>query len=80
MWFVYILKSKNYKKSYVGFTNNIERRLREHNEGKNYYTKRFKPWILLKIEEYKQQTEARKREKYYKSKIKKKKLKKNLKT
>ncbi len=43
MYKVYILKSSDYPKTYVGITDNIDRRLKEHNSGKNFYTKRYKP-------------------------------------
>jgi len=65
--YVYVLKSKVAKKSYVGMTSNIERRLEEHNSGKNFYTKRYLPWEILHMEEFVNLEEARKREKYLKS-------------
>lgn len=66
-YFVYILLSENFKKTYTGFTDNIERRLLEHNSGKNYFTKRFKPWKLIHLEEFDSKVEATEREKYLKS-------------
>ncbi len=65
--FVYILKSESSPKSYVGITSNLERRLREHNSGKNFYTKRYLPWIMIYIEKYDSLLSARSREKYLKS-------------
>jgi len=53
--------------SYVGSTNNIERRLAEHNSGKSSYTKKFIPWELIYKEECQDRKAALKREKYYKS-------------
>ena len=67
MFVVYTLKSKIAKKSYVGLTNNIERRLKEHNSGKHFYTKRHKPWEIIHTEEFDNFEEARKREKFLKS-------------
>ncbi len=67
MYFVYILKSKVAKKSYVGMTDNIERRLREHNSGKSFFTKNYFPWEIIHKEMYGTREEARKREKYLKS-------------
>ena len=64
---VYVLKSLNQNKSYVGFTDNLERRIKEHNQGKSYYTKRYKPWELIYKEEYDNYEDAVKREKYLKS-------------
>jgi putative endonuclease len=67
MYTVYVLKSTVIKKSYVGITNDLERRLREHNEGKSYFTKRYLPWIVVYKEQVQDREEARKREKYLKS-------------
>ena len=48
MYVVYVLKMSN-AQLYVGYTNNLTRRLQEHNNGYVLYTKRYKPW---KIETY----------------------------
>ncbi len=66
-YFAYLLKSENYAKSYVGITNDLKRRLLEHNSGKNLYTRRHLPWKMIYHEEYDNLGEARKREKYLKS-------------
>ena len=65
--YVYVLKSKFAKKSYVGMTIDVERRLGEHNSGKNFYTKRYLPWEIIHMEKFDNREEARKREKYLKS-------------
>jgi putative endonuclease len=67
MYFVYILYSKNYNKRYVGLTNNLENRLKEHNAGYTKSTKPFIPWEVLYFEEFESRPEARAREKYFKS-------------
>ncbi len=67
MVYVYVLKSKTARKSYVGATDNISRRLKEHNSGKHFYTKRYMPWELIYKEEFNNFQEARTREKYFKS-------------
>lgn len=66
-YFVYVLKSKVQKRSYVGFTNNLERRIEEHNTGRHLYTKRYLPWKIIYKEECEDFRSARKREKYLKS-------------
>ena len=68
-YFIYVLKSLSAKKSYVGITNNLQRRLMEHNSGKHVYTKRHKPWVMIYSEEYDSLKESREREKYLKSAI-----------
>ncbi len=67
MAFVYILKSSKYPKTYVGSTTDIERRLAEHNSGKNLFTSRYMPWRVIYKEVFVNLTDARKREKYFKS-------------
>ena len=47
MYFIYFLRSQsNLDKTYIGYTNNIARRLEEHNAGQSVYTSRFVPWAL----------------------------------
>jgi len=47
MHYVYILKSKvNKNKIYTGITNNLQRRLKEHNSNKISFTSQFTPWII----------------------------------
>jgi len=67
MFITYVLKSNSAKKSYVGVTDNIERRLREHNSGKNFYTKRYAPWEVIHAESFDSFEKARSREKFLKT-------------
>ena len=48
-------------------TDNIERRLSEHNSGKVTSTKGYIPWELVHLETFDSRVEARKREKFLKS-------------
>ncbi len=48
-------------------TDNLERRLKEHNSGKSKSTKGFIPWELIYQVELENREIARKREKYLKS-------------
>jgi putative endonuclease len=68
MHFVYVLSSRDFKKSYVGLTDDIDRRLRQHNDGKSPYTAKYKPWELVHTESFVDRAEAAKREKFLKSK------------
>ena len=67
MVFVYVLKSEIDDRLYVGLTQNVEKRLKEHNRGKTRSTKGYRPWQLIYVEEYPDRPTARKREKYLKS-------------
>ncbi len=66
-YYVYVLKSVNYSKSYVGISKNPEKRLNLHNKGNYFYTKRYRPWEIIYVEKYQSMRLARKREKYFKS-------------
>lgn len=64
MYYVYLIKSKiRDNEIYIGSTNDLRRRLKEHNEGMEVSTKRYKPWGLLYYEAYFKETYARMREK-----------------
>ena len=76
MYTVYAIKSEVDGRIYVGFTSNLERRIKEHNSGKTKSTKGFRPWNLIYFEKVEGRKEARLREKYYKSGIGKEFLKK----
>ena len=68
MYIVYILYSRSSGKTYVGYTNDITRRLVEHNVTElKGYTLRYRPWEILHTEEYATKKEAMTREKYYKT-------------
>ena len=62
MYQVYILKSKKDKCFYVGYTNDVQRRLQEHNKGLVKYTQRHKPWDLVYYESFATIEDARLRE------------------
>jgi putative endonuclease len=67
MYFVYAIKSRSRNYLYVGLTNNLVRRLGEHNKGQNKTTKTYAPFELVLVEEFGTRPEARKREKFLKS-------------
>jgi putative endonuclease len=66
-YYVYVLQSSVDKNFYVGYTNNIVRRLAEHNSGKVYSTKRRKPLRLVYWEGCLNRQDATSREKYLKT-------------
>ena len=62
MFFVYFIKSLKFDFVYVGFTDNIEKRLLEHNNKKTKSTKAYAPLKLIYFEAYLSKTVALKRE------------------
>ena len=61
-WFVYILECSD-KSLYTGITNNLEKRIRTHNEGKGAkYTRARRPVVLKYYETASDKSSASKRE------------------
>lgn len=72
MYYVYAIKSTIRNYIYVGITNNLERRLDEHNRGLSRTTKPYRPFVLiLCTETVAGRIEAREREIYLKSGVEK---------
>jgi len=67
MYYVYILLSKKDGKTYVGYTSDIDRRLKEHNNGTVEATKHRRPLELFHLEEFEDKQKAKEQEKWYKS-------------
>lgn len=61
-YWVYILQSEKDESYYIGYTSDIEERLKRHNHGKSLYTKTKLPWKLIYQEEFLSRSEAMKRE------------------
>jgi putative endonuclease len=60
MYYVYAIKSLVRNYIYVGLTNDIQRRVDQHNKGENRSTKAYKPFELIYKEEFETRIEARK--------------------
>ena len=63
MYYFYILQSKKNGEIYTGSTNDLRKRVSEHNNEKSKSTKRYAPWELIYYEAYKAEDDARIREK-----------------
>ncbi len=61
MFYVYAIRSLVRNYIYVGLTNNVERRLKEHNQGENRSTKAYRPFVLILREVFTNRVEARKK-------------------
>jgi len=68
-YFVYILQSEIDGRLYKGHTNDIDKRIEEHNSGKTKSTKGYKPWELVYFETFGTREEAILHEKYFKTGI-----------
>lgn len=62
MFYVYLLRSMKNGSLYIGHTNNLSRRLLEHNSGANQSTKNRGPFDLVYYEAYKALEDAKHRE------------------
>ena len=66
-YYVYMLKSKSIKPvTYVGYTNDLKKRISLHNEGKGAKFTRGRKWVLIYKEKFKSKKEAISREYYIK--------------
>ena len=67
-YFVYVLGSYKKKKinTYVGYTNNLEKRLNLHNKGKGAKFTRGRTWKIIYSEKFLTKKEAISREYYIK--------------
>jgi putative endonuclease len=66
MYYVYILRSSKTGKHYIGYTDNLLRRLKEHNSGRTKSLYKHVPLEIVRVEEYDSSEEARKRERQIK--------------
>ncbi len=76
MFFAYILLSLKDYRTYVGYTNDLDKRLVRHNSGQVTATQNRRPLKVLFYEELPTMQEAKKRELYSKSGAGRRKLKK----
>ncbi len=66
-YYVYILLSLKDNHFYIGFTDNLERRLKEHEQGKNISTSKRLPIKLIFFEGHLFKEDALRRESYFKT-------------
>lgn len=66
-YWVYVLKSKNFPRHYIGISRNPESRLTQHNSGAVKSTKFYKPWVAIYTEKCKNRAAARAREVHLKT-------------
>ena len=67
LYFTYILKSEKTGNHYYGHSSNLEKRLKDHNDGKVRSTKAHRPWSVIYYEKFETKSEAMQREYFFKS-------------
>ena len=67
MFYTYILQSNKNKELYIGYTADLKKRMKEHNQGLNFSTKRYLPWEVIYYEACKEKSDAKRREMYLKT-------------
>lgn len=66
MFYVYVLQSIESSDLYIGYTEDLKKRFKQHNEGLSFSTKSKRPWKLIYYEACINQEDAKRREKYFK--------------
>ena len=67
MYCTYILRNSRSGRHYIGSTNDIDRRIKEHNRGQTKSTNQLGEWTIIYKEQYNTALEAKHREKQIKS-------------
>jgi predicted GIY-YIG superfamily endonuclease len=68
MFYVYLIESTAFPgQRYVGFTTDLKRRFRNHNDGESPHTSKFKPWRLVTYVAFSDRIKAEAFERYLKS-------------
>jgi len=67
MFYVYVLHSNFDSGLYIGFSTDLRRRMKEHQDGKAFATSFREPWRLIYYEAYLDEEDALGRERYLKS-------------
>ena len=67
MYYVYILQSLKDENWYTGYSDDLKRRLEEHNKGLNYSTRKRRPFKLIYYEACLNEDDAKMRETYLKT-------------
>ena len=78
MFYTYLLQSKKNGTWYTGSTNDLRKRLKQHNDGKSTFTKRDRPYKLIYYEACMNEDDARSRELQLKAGLSKRYLKNRL--
>jgi len=67
MYYVYIIFSKKLNKRYIGYCEDLIKRIHSHNKGENYFTSRGLPWKLIYYEAFNSKKDAVREELFLKT-------------
>lgn len=67
MYYFYVLKFRENKKLYKGFTNDLKRRISDHRSGQSSFTSKNGEFDLIFYESYLAKEDAKNAEKYFKT-------------
>jgi putative endonuclease len=62
VFYIYIIRSQRSQRYYVGSTEDVEKRLKEHNAGKSTSTRGGRPWELIHTETFATRSDAMRQE------------------
>ena len=68
MFYVYLIKSVSHpEQKYIGMTDDLKKRLQDHNSGYSIYTSKYTPWELVNYVAFSSKKAAIEFEKYLKT-------------
>lgn len=68
MHYVYLIRSMSHPEhTYIGLTENLQARIKKHNEGGSPHTAKYKPWQLITVTAFASREQAAAFETYLKS-------------
>lgn len=67
MYYLYILLNEAGTRTYTGVSNNVAKRLTEHNEGRVKSARPYRPYRVIHMDAFLTLSDARKKERFYKS-------------
>lgn len=65
-YYVYILQSQKDNSLYIGYTSDLRKRIKQHNNGDSQAAKPFRPYKLIFYEAFLDRVDAKHREEYLK--------------
>jgi len=66
-YYTYLLQSQKNDSLYIGYTSDLRKRFKRHNQGKSQATKPFRPYKLIFYEAFLNSVDVKNREEYLKS-------------